>query len=236
MVASTHWLASGGGMAVLEAGSSAFDAAVAAGTVLLVVEPHRNGLGGDFPLIGRAAGGDPFVPCGQGTSPAATTPERFRHPGLDVIPGTGLLPAVVPGALGTWLDLLARHGTWHLAEVLSLAIGYARNGFPLVPQATATIGGVADPFREHWPSSAQTYLRDGVRAPMSRFANPALANTLERPVVQGHAAGPGRPAQIEAARQARYASTGRISAVAHRDGLLHGAANSRGLQGYAVGR
>jgi gamma-glutamyltranspeptidase/glutathione hydrolase len=236
MVASTHWLASGGGMAVLEAGSSAFDAAVAAGTVLLVVEPHRNGLGGDFPLIGRAAGGDPFVPCGQGTSPAATTPERFRHPGLDVIPGTGLLPAVVPGALGTWLDLLARHGTWHLADVLSFAIGYARNGFPLVPQATATIGGVADPFREHWPSSAQTYLRDGVRAPMSRFANPALANTLERPVVQGHAAGPGRPAQIEAARQARYASPGRISAVAHRDGLLHGAANSRGLQGYAVGR
>src|SRR5918997_1414463 len=52
MVASTHWLASQSGMAVLEAGGNAFDAAVAAGLVLHVVEPHLNGLGGDVPLIG----------------------------------------------------------------------------------------------------------------------------------------------------------------------------------------
>ncbi len=80
MVASTHWLASAAGMAVLEAGGTAFDAAVAAGLVLQVVEPHMNGLGGEAPVIGYAAGpdgggdgsgpgGEVFVLDGQG--PAA---------------------------------------------------------------------------------------------------------------------------------------------------------------------
>ena len=50
MVASTHWLASGAGMRMLELGGNAFDAAVAAGFTLQVVEPHLNGPGGDLPV------------------------------------------------------------------------------------------------------------------------------------------------------------------------------------------
>ena len=69
VVSSTHWLASQSGMAVLERGGNAFDAAVAAGLVLHVVEPHLNGLGGDVPVIGARAGGPPFVLCGQGVAP-----------------------------------------------------------------------------------------------------------------------------------------------------------------------
>ncbi|MDQ3431607.1 MAG: gamma-glutamyltransferase, partial [Actinomycetota bacterium] len=72
MVASTHWLASASGMAVLEAGGNAFDAAVAAGFVLQVVEPHLNGPGGEVPIIGwDARVGAPFVVAGQGPAPAA---------------------------------------------------------------------------------------------------------------------------------------------------------------------
>src|SRR3954468_954332 len=94
-VASTHWLASTAGMAVLERGGNAFDAAVAAGLVLQVVEPHMNGPGGDLPVIGwDAKAGRPFVVCGQGVSPAAASVGLLRDElGLDLVPGTGFLAA-----------------------------------------------------------------------------------------------------------------------------------------------
>src|SRR5712672_1733667 len=94
MVASTHWLASAAGMAVLEKGGNAFDAAVATGLVLQVVEPHLNGPGGEVPVIGHdAASGETFVLSGQGTAPAAATLDVVSDLGLDLVPGTGLLPA-----------------------------------------------------------------------------------------------------------------------------------------------
>src|ERR671928_1714660 len=115
MVASTHWLASAAGMAVLEQGGNAFDAAVAAGLTLQVVEPHLNGPGGDAPiLLWSADRGEPLVVCGQGPAPAAATIERYRSLGLELVPGTGLLAACVPGSVGGWLLLLERFGTWRL--------------------------------------------------------------------------------------------------------------------------
>jgi gamma-glutamyltranspeptidase / glutathione hydrolase len=206
MVASTHWLASAVGMATLEAGGNAFDAAVAAGFTLSVVEPHLNGPGGDAPIMGhRAADGHTFVVCGQGTAPAAATADRYTALGLDAVPGTGHLAAVVPGAFGAWLDLLARYGTLPLADVLGPAIGYARDGYPLVPAAVRTIATVQRLFAEHWPTSAATYLPGG-RLPEAgaRFRNPELAATYTRVLDEAHAAGSVRLAQIEAARRAFY--------------------------------
>src|ERR687889_928800 len=93
MVASTHWLASAAGMAALERGGNAFDAAVAAGFALQVVEPHLNGPGGDLPaILYDAKSDDVVVVCGQGTAPQAATIGVFRQRELKLIPGTGVLP------------------------------------------------------------------------------------------------------------------------------------------------
>src|SRR3954452_21501380 len=118
MVAGTHWIATAVGMGVLERGGNAADAACAAGFALQIVEPHLNGPGGDLPLLVW----DPDaaavrVVCGQGVSPESASIDAVRARGVEVIPGTGLLPAVVPGAFGAWLALLAGWGTWSLADV-----------------------------------------------------------------------------------------------------------------------
>ncbi len=203
MVASTHWLASATGMAVLASGGNAFDAVVAAGFVLQVVEPHLNGPGGEVPAVFVTAGDPhPRVLCGQGVAPAAAAPAHLRDElGLELLPGTGLLPATVPGAWDGWLLLLRDHGTRTLREVLTPALGYAAHGYPLVERATATIAGVAEHFRAHWPTSAATWLPGGT-VPAGRFAQPALAATCERLLTSAEAAGPGREAQLDAARRA----------------------------------
>jgi gamma-glutamyltranspeptidase / glutathione hydrolase len=206
MVASTHWLASAAGMAVLEHGGNAFDAAVAAGLVLQVVEPHLNGLGGEVPVIAFDAGrGETFVVCGQGTAPAAATPEAYAGEGLSLVPGSGLLAACVPGAFGAWMLLLREYGTLRLREVMGYAIGYAESGYPLLPAISWGIASVADLFREHWNSSAEVYLPGGnVPAPGSLFTNPALAATYRRILAVAEAAASDRDEQIEAARRAFY--------------------------------
>ena len=200
MVASTHWLASATGMAMLERGGNAFDAAVATGFTLQVVEPHLNGPGGDLPIVlWSAERGEPLVVCGQGTAPAAATIERFRELGHELVPGTGLLAACVPGAFDGWLLLLRDFGTLGLDDVLEQAIGYAEQGYPVIPGITATIERT-EPLLRTWPSSAELYLP--APRPGTLFCNPALAATYRRILEE---AGTGsREARIERARNAFY--------------------------------
>jgi gamma-glutamyltranspeptidase / glutathione hydrolase len=206
MVSSTHWLASAAGMAALEQGGNAFDAAVAAGLTLQVVEPHLNGPGGDVPIVLYSAERDEtLVICGQGPAPAAATIPRFRELGLDLIPGTGLLAACVPGVFGAWMLLLRDFGTLRLADVCKYAIGYAETGYPLVPGIAVTIEGVADLFREDWTDSAELYLPGGaVPEPGKLFRNPGLAATYRRLVAEAERASSDREGQIEAACEAFY--------------------------------
>jgi gamma-glutamyltranspeptidase / glutathione hydrolase len=204
VVTSTHWIATAVGMAMLERGGNAFDAAVAAAFTLQVVEPHLNGPGGDVPLIVHdVKRGKTEVICGQGVAPAGATIAYYRAEGLDLVPGTGLLAACVPGTFETWMLLLRDYGTMPLAEVLAPAIGYAQHGHPLLERASATIATVAEMFREYWPTSAAVYLPNNkVPATGSLFANTALAATYSRILKEAESAGGDRVAQIERARQA----------------------------------
>jgi gamma-glutamyltranspeptidase / glutathione hydrolase len=203
VVASTHWIATAVGMATLEKGGNAFDAAVATAFTLQVVEPHLNGPGGDAPVIlYDVRRGEPEVICGQGPAPAAATIGHYRREGLDLVPGTGLLAACVPGTFETWLLLLRDYGTMSLADVLAPAIGYAQNGYPLVERASATIAAVAELFRDHWSTSAALYLPNGEVPPAGTlFTNKTLAATYGRILREAEGAGAGRIAQIERARK-----------------------------------
>ncbi len=206
MAASTHWLASQTAMSVLERGGNAFDATAAAGFVLQVVEPHLNGPGGDLPVVlWSEADQQVHVVCGQGVAPAAATALAFTDLGLDAVPGTGPLAAVVPGAFGGWLELLRRWGTWTLREVLEPAIGYALEGAPVLPRVSATIAAMAPTFEQEWEPSAATYLVDGAApAPWARLRLTGLGETYRRVLAEAEAAGGDRDAQLEAARRAWY--------------------------------
>jgi gamma-glutamyltranspeptidase/glutathione hydrolase len=206
MVATTHWLASQAAMAVLERGGNAADAAVTAGFVLQVVEPHLNGPGGEVPVLVAEPSGRASVVCGQGVAPRAATPEAFAELGLDAVPGTGLLAATVPGAFGAWTVLLQHWGTWSLRQVLEPALALAQDGAPVLPRVSATLSAVAEHFRAAWPTSAGTYLDASGRppAPWSRLRLTRLAATYERLLGEAESASARREAQLEAARDAWY--------------------------------
>ncbi|MGI5479880.1 gamma-glutamyltransferase family protein [Streptomyces lavendofoliae] len=203
MVSSTHWLASQSAMAVLEEGGNAFDAAVAAGFVLHVVEPHLNGPAGEVPVVLAPAGRPVRVLCGQGPAPAGATITHYRSLGLDLVPGTGPLAAAVPGAFDAWMLLLRDHGTRTLAEVLRYAVDHAENGHPPVERIAGTVETVRALFENEWTSSADVYLPGGrPPAPGRLLRNPALARTWRRLIDEATAAaGDDRTGQIEEARR-----------------------------------
>ncbi|MFM9372217.1 gamma-glutamyltransferase family protein [Streptomyces sp. Da 82-17] len=202
MVSSTHWLASQSAMAVLEDGGNAYDAAVAAGFVLHIVEPHLNGPAGEVPIILAPAGGEVRVLCGQGPAPAGASVDHYRSLGLELVPGTGPLAAAVPGAFDAWMLLLRDHGTKTLPEVLRYAIGYAEDGHAPVERVGATVETVRALFQSEpeWASSAEVYLPDG-RSPRpgELFRNPALAATWRRLLAESAHAD--RETEIENARE-----------------------------------
>lgn len=204
-VATTHWIATAVAMGVLERGGNAFDAGVAAAFTLQVVEPNLSGPGGDVPaMVYERRSGKVEVICGQGPAPAGATIARYRGEfGLDIIPGTGLLAACIPGTFPTYMLILERYGTMRLRDVIAPAIAYARDGQPLTEKAEAGIKRVKQLFLDHWPTSAAVYLPGGeVPARGTLFRNPAYAATYTRILAEAEAGGGGREAEIERARRA----------------------------------
>ncbi|MDI7861964.1 gamma-glutamyltransferase family protein [Rhizobiaceae bacterium n13] len=205
VVTSTHWVASAVGMSILEKGGNAFDAAVATGFVLQILEPHLVGPGGDMPaLIYSAKTGKVEVICAQGPAPAGATIEHYTSEGLSIIPGDGLLATVIPGAFDGWMLMLRDYGTMTVRDVLEPAIHYAEHGHPMLPRVSATIKGLASFFEKEWPTSFETWLPGGgAPEPHALFCNPALAATYTRIVREAETA-TGRENQIDAARNAFY--------------------------------
>jgi gamma-glutamyltranspeptidase/glutathione hydrolase len=216
MSATTHWIATATAQAVLERGGNAFDAATASAFVLHVVEPHLNGPGGDMTgvFVTADAPTEPTILMGQGPAPMRATVEHYRGENLELVPGSGALAAAVPGAVDAWLLLLRDHGTWELADVLAFAIGYARDGHPVLERVCLTIGSVADLFAEHWPTSLDRWMPRGhVPAPGDVLTNEAHASTLDRLVAAGTSLPEtaDRAERIDAARAAW--STGFVAAA-----------------------
>ena len=165
IVASEHYLSAMAGLSILERGGNAIDAGVAGAFVLEVVKPHNTGIAGEIPiLIAPARGwqGKPVVAVnGQGWAPKAMTIDWFRRNEIDLIPGDGLLPAMVPGAFGALATSLLHFGTMSLAEVMEAAIDLAESGFPVYGELKGALAKQAAKYLEQWPSTAEIFLPGG---------------------------------------------------------------------------
>ena len=181
IIATSQPLASAAGLAVLQQGGNAIDAAVTAAAVLSVVEPTMNGVGGDlFALVYDPKTKTVRALNASGRSPAAATIEAFKKRNLERIPYRGELSVSVPGVVDGWSELLAKHGTIGLDRALAPAIRYARDGYA-VSEIIAHQWVAEEDTLSRDPAAAATFLING-RAPKPGevFRNPNLANSLEQ--------------------------------------------------------
>lgn len=243
MAATTHWIGTAVAQSVLERGGNAYDAAAAAGFALHIAEPHLNGPGGDLVALIAPPKGPTRVVVGQGPAPGGASTAHYRSLGLQQVPGSGALASAVPGAVPAWLWILREYGTWDVGDILEYAIHHANAGQPLVPLAASTIETVADLFRDHWPSSAETWLVDGrPPRPGHVMRNPVYARTLRRLLGAADAVGHDRIRRIDAVRN-EWSSGFVASAAAkfakvphrHSDGLEHaGVISESDFSGFQV--
>lgn len=187
MVASPHYLATEAGVAVLRRGGSAMDAAIATNAVLAVVMPYVCGLGGDlFALVYDARDRSLSGLNGSGRAPAEATLERVREAaGSATMPTHGPLSITVPGCVEAWGRLHERFGRLPLADILTDAIHYAGDGFPISREFARSIGRSAAVFHPATPAAA-TFFPDG-KAPVEGeiFHYTPLAQTLRTIVEKG---------------------------------------------------
>jgi gamma-glutamyltranspeptidase/glutathione hydrolase len=190
MVATAHPLATEAGHAVLAAGGSAADAAVAVQMVLNVVEPQSSGLGGGgFVLYWEAATGSLATLDGRETAPRAATPDYW----LDAEGAPlGFWDAVVggrsvgvPGTLLLMETLHARYGRLPWGELFQPAVALAEDGFPVSQRLAAAIAGAQDldrftEARNHFFRQDGSPLVEG-----DVLRSPDLAQTLHLAALEG---------------------------------------------------
>ncbi len=178
MAATSHPLATQVALDTLKAGGSAVDAAIAANAALGLMEPTGCGIGGDlYAIVWDAEKQELTGLNASGRSPELMTLDYFRENDLDSIPPYGPLPVSVPGAVDGWFELHERYGRLSMEQVLSPAIRYAENGFP-VTELIAYYMRLSQNRFEDYPGFRETYMPDGETPDKGDvFRNPDLAKT-----------------------------------------------------------
>ncbi len=181
MVCTSHPLSTQAAIEILRAGGSAVDAAIAANAMEGMVEPHVNGIGGDiFAIVWDAKTQKLYGLNGSGRSPYTLTLEEFKKRGLTHIPATGPLPISVPGCVDGWFELHKKFGKLPMEKILSHAINYGRNGFPVHDELAMSLQNVPRLYGKY-PNIKEHYYPNGeVPKKGDIFKNPNLANTLEK--------------------------------------------------------
>jgi gamma-glutamyltranspeptidase / glutathione hydrolase len=185
--AASNPLAAQAGLNILRQGGNAADAAIAAAAVMNVTAPASTGIGGDcFALYYDAKTRQVTALNGSGRAPAALSIDYLNKQGITGgIPERSTHAVTVPGTVMGWHDLLARHGTMTLADVLVDAIHYAEDGCPVAPVFGAAWGRSQE-FLQNG-SYTEDYLPGGVPPQVGQVVRlPGLARTF-RAIAEGGA-------------------------------------------------
>jgi gamma-glutamyltranspeptidase/glutathione hydrolase len=190
-VASSHRIATDAGLEVLAKGGNAFDAAIAVGATLAVIEPSSSGLGGGgFFLLHRVSDGRNIFLDARERAPSGSRSELWADAAgkLDTDKAiNGPLSAGIPGEPAAYAWLAEHYGKLPLDESLAPAIRVAREGFPVYARLRHSIER-RKPVLSRWPASAALYLVDGeAPAEGALWKNPDIAETLERIARDGQA-------------------------------------------------
>lgn len=181
MAATSQPLATQVALDILKKGGSAMDAAIAANAVLGLVEPASCGIGGDiFAIVWDAKTEKLYGFNGSGRSPKSLDRDYFVERNMDYIPFTGPLPVSVPGCVDGWFEMHKKFGKLDMKDILTPAIEYARNGFP-VSEVIAYEMSTSTARRQNLPGFAETYMPGGSAPRKGQvFKNPDLGNTYEK--------------------------------------------------------
>ena len=181
MACTSQPLATQAAIDILKAGGSAIDAAIAADAVLGLTEPVSCGIGGDlFAIIWDAKTKKLYGLNASGRSPKSLTREILVSKGIKSIPSVGPLPVSVPGCVDGWFELHQKFGKLPMNQILTGAINYARNGFP-VSEVIAYYLASNSRSLQQFPNFKETYMPDGKSPKKGEiFKNPFLANTLQK--------------------------------------------------------
>ena len=181
MVCAGHPLAAQAGMAALQRGGNAIDAAIATAAALNVVEPNMSGIGGDgFIMVYNRQAGAIEVCNATGAAPYAADPELYRRNG---IPAKGILSVSVPGLVDGWMAAHSKYGALSRAEVFDAAIDLSENGFPVTHVLSGVIAG--DRLIQEFPDSQAVFAPGGAALrPGQIIRQPGLARTF-RAIVDG---------------------------------------------------